>query len=143
MPADFVAPVEVVETCLQQQQQGQDKAMRQDNVWQCLVCDQNIRLSSEVGAQGPVHAAVTIVKQDGPLGLWAGAAPTVMRNGTNQMCLFWAKNNFDRMFFGKIEGDGRQLHPWQSMLSGFSAACIGPCATGPFDVIKVRIAQGL
>ena len=85
-----------------------------------------------------MHAAVTIVKQDGPLGLWAGAAPTVMRNGTNQMCLFWAKNNFDRMFFGKIEGDGRQLHPWQSMLSGFSAACIGPCATGPFDVIKVR-----
>ena len=87
--------------------------------------------------QGPVHAAVTIVRQDGPLGLWAGAAPTVMRNGTNQMCLFWAKNNFDRMFFGKIEGDGRQLAPWQSMLSGFSAACIGPCATGPFDVIKV------
>ena len=89
-----------------------------------------------------MHAAVTIVKQDGPLGLWAGAAPTVMRNGTNQMCLFWAKNNFDRLFFGKIEGDGRQLHPWQSMLSGFSAACIGPCATGPFDVVKVR-ATGL
>ena len=47
--------------------------------------------------QGPVHAAVTIAREDGLVrGLWAGAAPTVMRNGTNQMCLFWAKNNFDR-----------------------------------------------
>ena len=34
-------------------------------------------------------------------GLWAGAAPTIMRNGTNQMCLFWAKNNFDRLLWGK------------------------------------------
>ena len=60
-----------------------------------------------------------------------------MRNGTNQMCLFWAKNNFDGLFFGKEEGDGRVLKPWQSMLSGFSAACLGPVATGPFDVFKV------
>ncbi len=88
--------------------------------------------------QGPVHTATTIFREEGLLGLWSGAAPTVMRNGTNQMCLFWAKNNFDGLFFGKEEGDGRVLLPWQSMLSGFSAACLGPIATGPFDVIKVR-----
>ena len=87
-----------------------------------------------------MHAAGTIFKEEGLLGLWAGAAPTVMRNGTNQMCLFWAKNNFDALFFGKEEGDGRVLQPWQSMLSGFSAACLGPIATGPFDVIKVSSA---
>ena len=87
--------------------------------------------------QGPVHAATTIFREEGLLGLWSGAAPTVMRNGTNQMCLFWAKNNFDGLFFGKEEGDGRVLAPWQSMMSGFSAACLGPVATGPFDVIKV------
>ena len=85
-----------------------------------------------------MHAATTIFREEGLLGLWAGAAPTVMRNGTNQMCLFWAKNNFDGLFFGKEEGDGRTLVPWQSMVSGFSAACLGPIATGPFDVIKVR-----
>ena len=84
-----------------------------------------------------MHAATTIFREEGLLGLWSGAAPTVMRNGTNQMCLFWAKNNFDGLFFGKEEGDGRVLAPWQSMLSGFSAACLGPVATGPFDVIKV------
>ena len=87
--------------------------------------------------QGPVHAAATIIKEEGILGLWAGAAPTIMRNGTNQMCLFWAKNNFDGLFFGKHEGDGTTLQPWQSMVSGFTAACLGPVATGPFDVIKV------
>ena len=53
------------------------------------------------------------------------------------MCLFWAKNNFDGLFWKKEEGDGRTLQPWQSMISGFSAACLGPVATGPFDVIKV------
>lgn len=87
--------------------------------------------------QGPVHAAGLILKEEGLLGLWAGAAPTIMRNGTNQMCLFWAKNNFDRLLWGKQEGDGRQLTMLQSMGSGFSAACLGPVATGPFDVIKV------
>ena len=87
--------------------------------------------------QGPVHAAATIIKEEGILGVWAGAAPTVMRTGPNQMCLFWAKNNFDSLFFGKHEGDGTTLQPWQSMVSGFSAACLGPVATGPFDVIKV------
>lgn len=77
------------------------------------------------------------VREEGPLGLWAGAAPTVLRNGTNQMCLFWAKNRMDGVLWGKYEGDGKQLTPWQSMGSGFSAACIGPVATGPFDVVKV------
>ena len=38
---------------------------------------------------------------------------------------------------GKSEGDGKQLTPLQSMASGFSAACLGPVATGPFDVVKV------
>jgi hypothetical protein len=54
----------------------------------------------------------------------------MMRNGTNQMCLFWAKHNMDRMLWGKHEGDGMQLTPTQSMISGFSAAFLGPIATG-------------
>ena len=89
--------------------------------------------------QGPVHAAGLILKEEGLRGLWSGATPTIMRNGTNQMCLFWAKNNFDRLLWGKQEGDGTQLTPLQSMGSGFSAACLGPVATGPFDVVKVRL----
>ena len=52
------------------------------------------------GRQGPVHCAVMTVRQDGIFGLWAGAAPTVLRNGTNQMCLFWAKNHMDGVLWG-------------------------------------------
>jgi solute carrier family 25 citrate transporter 1 len=50
----------------------------------------------------------------------------------------------DNLLWGKSEGDGKQLTPLQSMASGFSAACLGPVATGPFDVVKVRLAaQGV
>ena len=55
------------------------------------------------------------------------------------MCMFWAKANLDTIYWGKHDGDGKQLTPMQSMLSGGSAAFLGPIATGPFDVIKVRI----
>ncbi|KAK9829199.1 hypothetical protein WJX72_004446 [[Myrmecia] bisecta] len=114
----IVTPFEVVKIRLQQQKGTSKELLRY---------------------KGPVHAAVTIVRTDGLFGLWAGATPTVLRNGTNQMCLFWAKNNLDRLYWGKVEGDGKQLTPLQSMASGFSAAVLGPCATGPFDVIKTRL----
>ncbi len=55
------------------------------------------------------------------------------------MCLFWAKNHMDKVLWGKHEGDGRTLLPWQSTVSGFMAACLGPTVTNPFDVIKTRM----
>ena len=91
------------------------------------------------GVQGTLHTAATIIKNEGVLALWNGVGPTILRNGTNQMCLFWAKNNLDRIYWDKHEGDGKKLSPGQSMLSGFSAACLGPVATGPFDVVKTRL----
>ena len=79
------------------------------------------------------------MKNEGITALWNGVGPTILRNGTNQMCLFWAKNNLDRIYWDKHEGDGKKLTPLQSMMSGFSAACLGPVATGPFDVVKTRL----
>uniref|UniRef100_A0A453IB11 Uncharacterized protein n=1 Tax=Aegilops tauschii subsp. strangulata TaxID=200361 RepID=A0A453IB11_AEGTS len=32
--------------------------------------------------KGPIHCAKTIVREEGIFGLWSGASPTVMRNGT-------------------------------------------------------------
>lgn len=46
--------------------------------------------------QNPIHCARTILAEEGLRGMWSGATPTMMRNGTNQMCLFWAKNNVDK-----------------------------------------------
>ena len=93
--------------------------------------------------KGPIHCARVIIREDGLRGLWAGAAPTVMRNGTNQAAMFTAKNAFDGVLWKKHEGDGQILQPWQSMISGFLAGTAGPVCTGPFDVVKTRLmAQG-
>ncbi|KAK3212338.1 hypothetical protein Dsin_017044 [Dipteronia sinensis] len=89
--------------------------------------------------KGPVHCARTIIREEGLCGLWAGAAPTVMRNGTNQAAMFTAKNSFDVFLWKKQEGDGKTLQPWQSMISGFFAGTVGPFCTGPFDVVKTRL----
>ncbi|XP_077233019.1 mitochondrial substrate carrier family protein [Tasmannia lanceolata] len=89
--------------------------------------------------KGPIHCARMIIREEGVLGLWAGAAPTVMRNGTNQAAMFTAKNAFDGFLWKKQEGDGKILQPWQSMVSGFLAGTVGPVCTGPFDVVKTRL----
>lgn len=89
--------------------------------------------------KGPIHCAGVIIREDGLRGLWAGAAPTVMRNGTNQAAMFTAKNAFDKILWKKHEGDGKVLLPWQSMISGFLAGTAGPICTGPFDVVKTRL----
>nr|KJB37191.1 hypothetical protein B456_006G193400 [Gossypium raimondii] len=78
------------------------------------------------------------IHEEGIFGLWAGAAPTVMRNGTNQAAMFTAKNAFDVILWKKHEGDQKVLQPWQSMISGFLAGTAGPVCTGPFDVVKTR-----
>ncbi len=59
------------------------------------ICVHESPVNESLLMQGPIHCAMTVAREEGVLGLWAGATPTIMRNGTNQMCLFWAKNNFD------------------------------------------------
>lgn len=114
----IVTPFEVVKIRLQQQKGLSKEAMKY---------------------KGPVHCATTTLREEGIRGLWSGATPTIMRNGTNQMCLFWAKSNMDALLWDKHEGDGKQLTPGQSMASGGLAAVLGPLATGPFDVVKTRL----
>lgn len=114
----IVTPFEVVKIRLQQQKGLSKEALKY---------------------KGPIHGAATILREEGIRGLWSGAFPTVLRNGTNQMCLFWAKPTLDSMLWNKHDGDGMQLSPGQSMASGFLAALLGPCATGPFDVAKTRL----
>ena len=90
--------------------------------------------------KGPIHCASRIVYEEGARGLWAGAAPTMMRNGINQAMMFTSKSSFDALLWGKLDGDEAfTLQPWQSMVSGFFAGFIGPMFTGPFDVVKTRL----
>mmetsp|Transcript_14902 Transcript_14902/g.47502 ORF Transcript_14902/g.47502 Transcript_14902/m.47502 type:complete len:311 (-) Transcript_14902:58-990(-) len=114
----IVTPFEVVKIRLQQQK-GMDV--------------------SQLKYRGPIHTASTILKEEGIRGMWSGCSPTILRNGTNQMCMFWAKNMIDKLAWDKHEGDGKVLLPYQSMVSGFTAGGFGPFMTGPFDVVKTRL----
>jgi solute carrier family 25 citrate transporter 1 len=114
----IVTPFEVVKIRLQQQKGTAMEALKY---------------------KGTLHCARTIIREEGVLALWNGAGPTIARNGTNQMCLFTAKAHVDSFLWGKNDGDGKVLHPAQSLISGGLAATIGPIATGPFDVAKTRL----
>ncbi|KAL4856745.1 Isocitrate lyase [Chlorella vulgaris] len=113
-----VTPFEVVKTRMQQQK-GTDKAL--------------------LKYRGPVHTAMTVAREEGVMKLWSGATATTIRQGSNQMSLFWGKSVCDGLFYGKYEGDGKLLSPAQSAASGFVAACIGPILNNPFDVVKTRM----
>jgi hypothetical protein len=45
----------------------------------------------------------------------------------------------DSLLWDKHEGDGRILTPMQSMASGFSAACLGPVATGEREGVAASV----
>ncbi|MFS7969359.1 putative mitochondrial carrier domain superfamily [Helianthus anomalus] len=114
----IVTPFEVVKIRLQQQKGMSQEALKY---------------------KGPIHCARLIVREEGLKGLWSGAGPTIMRNGTNQAFMFTAKNTFDKVLWRKDEGDGKVLQAYQSMMSGFLAGIVGPVCTGPFDVVKTRL----
>ncbi|GJN07346.1 hypothetical protein PR202_ga25170 [Eleusine coracana subsp. coracana] len=115
-------------------------------------CVVKIRLQQQKGGlspadqlkyKGPIHCARTIVGQEGLRGLWAGAVPTILRNGPNQAANFTLKSKLDAVLWDKRDGDGKAPDPWRSMVSGFFAGAVGPVCTGPFDVVKSRLmAQG-
>jgi len=113
-----VTPFEVIKTRLQQQR-GTDKAL--------------------LKYRGPVHTAMTVVREEGTMALWKGATATTIRQGSNQMALFWGKAVCDSAIWGKVDGDGMMLTPYQSAASGFIAATIGPLLNNPFDVVKTRM----
>ena len=57
--------------------------------------------------KGPIHAAATIVREEGPGALWKGVVPTMVRQGSNQafnFMAFYAINNF---LYGKRDGDSQ------------------------------------
>lgn len=103
---------------------------------------QSQRTINSTGApkySGTLITASTIVREEGLRALWSGAAPTVCRNGLNQASMFSSKAALDFVLWGKTDENRKTLLPWQSSISGFVAGIVGPCSTGPFDVVKTRL----
>ncbi|RLN95813.1 hypothetical protein BBJ28_00024599 [Nothophytophthora sp. Chile5] len=87
--------------------------------------------------RGPMQTTLTIVKNEGPLALWKGLAPTIGRQGLNQACSFWS-NNAIKKHVWKLQ-DGESLPAWKSGLTGMLGAIPGPCINCPMDVVKTRL----
>jgi len=105
-----------------------------------------MRLQQQVGMdvsklkyKGPVHCATTIIKEEGPAALLKGVTPTVIRQGSNQMFLFFSVDMFNKNVWGKERGDGKTLPLWKTLITGAVAGAVGPIANCPMDVIKTRL----
>jgi hypothetical protein len=44
---------------------------------------------------------MTVAREEGVMKLWSGATATTIRQGSNQMSLFWGKAVCDGIFFDK------------------------------------------
>ncbi|CCI48716.1 unnamed protein product [Albugo candida] len=98
---------------------------------------QNIIKGQAPKYRGPIHTALTIIRNEGPFALWKGVAPTIGRQGVNQACSFWS-NNAMKTHLWKLE-DGESLPAWKSGLTGMLGGIPGPCINCPLDVIKTRL----
>ncbi|TYZ68075.1 hypothetical protein PybrP1_010017 [[Pythium] brassicae (nom. inval.)] len=98
---------------------------------------QNIVKGEVAKYGGPVQTTLTIIRNEGPLALWKGVAPTIGRQGLNQACSFWS-NNAIKKYVWKLQ-DGDALPAWKSGLTGMLGAIPGPCINCPMDVVKTRL----
>lgn len=48
-----------------------------------------------------MHTAMTVIREEGLPKLWSGATATTIRQGSNQMSLFWGKAVCDGLMWDK------------------------------------------
>jgi len=113
----IVTPFEVIKTRLQ----AQDKAK-----------------GGEVPKyRGTLQTALLISRVEGPLALWNGLAPTIVRQSMNQACSF-TTNSLFKKYVWKVK-EGEHLDVWKSVVTGMIGAIPGPVLNCPADVIKTRL----
>ena len=98
---------------------------------------------SRIKYKGPIHCALTVVKEEGPTALWKGLTPTMIRQGSNQSCNFMTFYALNKYVWGKEIGSGQKIESWKSFVNGVIAGSVGPILNNPFDVAKTMLmAQG-
>lgn len=77
-----------------------------------------------------------IIKTEGIGGVYMGAAPTAMKQGSNQGLRFMWFNEYKRI----VTNDGeKKLTPLMGLFGGMSAGCFSTLGNNPFDVVKTRM----
>ncbi|KAL3979932.1 tripartite motif-containing protein 35 [Sarotherodon galilaeus] len=85
---------------------------------------------------GPVHCLLTIVKQEGLMGLYRGALPLMLRDGPSYATYFLTYATICEWFAG---GSKKKLDWYVVMLAGGIAGMAGWTIGTPMDVIKARL----
>ncbi|KAJ1831243.1 Mitochondrial succinate-fumarate transporter [Coemansia sp. RSA 2706] len=84
-----------------------------------------------------MHAAFTIVKEEGPATLYKGVALTALRQATNQAVNFTFYQEFKRIARQLQSVD--ELPSYQHLILGGVSGAMGPISNAPIDTIKTRI----
>ncbi|KAJ2490502.1 Mitochondrial succinate-fumarate transporter [Coemansia sp. RSA 2050] len=84
-----------------------------------------------------MHAAFTIIKEEGPMTLYKGVALTALRQATNQAVNFTFYQEFKRIA-RQVQGLD-ELPSYQHLILGGVSGAMGPISNAPIDTIKTRI----
>lgn len=86
---------------------------------------------------GSLDACVKIIKADGPMGLYMGLLPTIMKQATNQAVRFPVQFYFKQLMTG---GDkSLETNPIYNGAAGAVAGAVSVLCTMPQDTIKTRM----
>merc|ERR1712135_131982 len=90
-----------------------------------------------MGYKGSGDAIVKILKSEGPMGLYRGALPTILKQGTNQAVRMPAQVFImDILIMGVQE---RKQNPLLNGAAGFGAGIVSVFLTQPQDCVKSRM----
>lgn len=87
--------------------------------------------------RGSVDGFAKIIRSEGPIGLYRGAVPTILKQGTNQAVRFPCQHFLLRMMVG--DDKEKQKSPLINGVAGAGAGAISVVLTMPQDVIKTRM----
>jgi solute carrier family 25 citrate transporter 1 len=84
---------------------------------------------------GSVKGTQHILKTEGFSGIYRGAIPTTLKQGSNQGLRFMAFSKYKQL----VSEDGQNLDPARAMLGGMLAGCFSTLLNNPFDAVKTRM----
>jgi len=87
--------------------------------------------------KGSADAIVKILKNEGPMGLYRGAFPTILKQGTNQAVRMPLQVQIFTMI--SMGDDTKKQNPFYNGAAGFLAGCGSVFLTQPQDCVKSRM----
>jgi len=76
-----------------------------------------------------------VIATEGFRGVYKGAIPTTLKQGSNQGLRFMAFSKYKEY----MSPDGKSLDPLRAMLGGMCAGCFSTLLNNPFDAVKTRM----